>query len=165
MILAVAYGTATTAVLILLRTARCLIGRRRGRSGAEQTGTRGRVHRAGTAGTHATGTGRHAGTGSATSLHGRNGTGTRGTLIKRLAGARGLGTQRNIRTGRRLPGHGRTLLLLAEFGDEIRTGRNNRTDDGLAGERTLSALGLRLTRLRVWMLLGRRPMSGSAGSG
>lgn len=89
-----------------------------GAAGTETAGTRWPARSTGTAGLH----GGLAGTGW--------------TLVHRLAGAR-LGRRAHRLAGARLrglAGHGRTLLLLTQFGNQIGTGRNNGARGGLAGK-------------------------------
>ena len=127
------FGLALTvagAAALKLWAAGSLVGRRRRRTRSEQSATaRGGMHRPRTAGTLS---GQNRAIDAR--LHGRRAW-TRRSLIERLARARCLRTQRHAGTDRRrrLAGHGRTHLLLAQLGDKIGTRRNDGPGDGLAG--------------------------------
>ena len=111
------------------------------RTRQQRTSTGSRVHRAGAAGavpsrsTGATWARRHAGTGS-TSLRCGRLAGPRRALVKRLTRTGRLGPQRNIRTCRSLPRHGRALLLLlTKLRHKVRTRRYRRSSHRLTRQR------------------------------
>ena len=132
--------------LVLSGSASGLIRCRWRRTRQQRTTTGSRVHRAGAAGavpSRSTGARRHAGTGS-TSLRCGRLAGPRRTLIKRLTRTGRLRPQRNIRTCRSLPRHGRALrLLLTKLRRKIRTRRYRRSSHRLTrqrGSRTLRSI-------------------------